>query len=125
MRQEEEKISKLFQQLRETDERHAPSFSHDWSVALSRRDQPRLRWAVWRLAAGAAVLMVLGAGWWLFYGPPTKEQAEIEMTVISQWRSPTESLLRTPGEQLIKRVPRLDESLVNITAASPDQRNEP
>ncbi len=125
MKQEEERVKTLFQQLREEDERHAPSFAHGWSEALSRWDTPRRRWALWRLATGAAALMLLGAGWWLFVREPTKEQAQIEMIVISQWRSPTESLLRIPGEQLFKRVPRLDESLVNIKAAIRDQENEP
>lgn len=44
-------------------------------------------------------------------------------SLISQWRSPTESLLRTPGEQLFKRVPRLDESLVNINSTIPNLKN--
>jgi cytoskeletal protein RodZ len=36
----------------------------------------------------------------------------------SQWRSPTESLLDTPGRQLFKKVPRLDDSVVNIKATT-------
>ncbi len=168
MKREEERIRKLFRQLREDDERNAPSFAHDWNVALSRREKPRRRWAVWRLAAGAAALILLGAGcagWWMFFRQSTKRQAPIESvrsdtfapaptpppvppspapvknppdvtrrqrpfvrpqppaSLMSQWRSPTESLLRTPGEQLFKRVPRLDESLVNIQATIPDQKN--
>lgn len=43
--------------------------------------------------------------------------------LISQWRSPTESLLETPGRQLFKRVPRLDESVVNIKATVSSQKN--
>jgi hypothetical protein len=42
---------------------------------------------------------------------------------ISRWHSPTEFLLRAPGEQLFKSVPRLDESVVNIQAILPDQKN--
>jgi hypothetical protein len=44
-------------------------------------------------------------------------------SLISQWRSPTESLLQIPGEQLLKKVPRWDESFVNIKATSPNQIN--
>ncbi len=167
MKREEERIRKLFQQLREEDERNAPSFTRDWNGALSRLEKPRRHWAVWRLAAGAAALILLGAGclgWWMFFRQSTKRQAPIEIVrserpapgatpspvspspapvrnppnvtrrrpavrpqapaiLISQWRSPTESLLRTPGEQLFKRVPRLDESLVNIKATITDQKN--
>src|SRR5262245_10511586 len=158
MKREEERIRERFQQLREEDERAAPSFTCDWNVALSRRERPRRRWAVWRLAAGAAALILLGAGclvWWMSFSQSIKRRALVEIgesnrsspdvaapvfpspptvkyppkgtrrqrqfvrpqppaILISQWRSPTESLLRTPGGQLFKRVPRLDESLVNI-----------
>ncbi len=168
MTREEERIRKLFQQLREEDERNAPSFARDWNVALSRREKSRRRWAVWRFAAAGAALILLGAGcagWWMFFRQSTKQQSPIQIgrsatpasdatpppvspspapvrnppnvtgrrrpfvrpqppaILISQWRSPTESLLRTPGEQLFKRVPRLDESLVNIQAIIPDQKN--
>jgi len=41
--------------------------------------------------------------------------------LISQWRSPTESLLRTPGEQMLKQVPRLDESLISIKTTITNQ----
>lgn len=164
MKREEERIRKLFQQLREEDERNAPSFTHDWNVTLSRRDKPRRRWDVWRLAVAAAALILLCAGWWMFFRQSTKRQAPVEIgksnmfapaapppvspspapvrdppnvtrrqrplvrhqppaILISQWRSPTESLLRTPGEQLFRRVSLLDESLVNIKATIPDQKN--
>lgn len=47
--------------------------------------------------------------------------------LVSEWRSPTGSLLRMPGEQLLKTVPRLDESLIEISPLAPsrqqDQRN--
>src|SRR5262249_13562221 len=43
--------------------------------------------------------------------------------LISQWSSPTESLLRTPGEQLLKRVPRLDESLISIKPTITNQQD--
>ncbi|MCI0332861.1 MAG: hypothetical protein L0228_06525 [Planctomycetes bacterium] len=138
MKREDESARKLFQQLREEDARSAPSFTHDWNVALSRRDKPRRRWAAWRLAAGAAALILLGAGSWMFFRQATKPQAAMESVrpdpsahaatppaiLISQWRSPTESLLRTPGEQLFKRVPRLDESLLNIKVTIPDQETK-
>src|SRR5258708_31646250 len=39
-------------------------------------------------------------------------QPQTPTALISQWSSPTESLLRITGEQLFKRVPRLDDSVV-------------
>lgn len=165
MKREAERIRKLFQQLKEEDERHAPSFAHDWNAALSRQDALRHQWSAWRLAAGGALLIVIGAacaGWWMYVRQSTMRQAPIETVRseppthaatppqvspspapvknppgvtrrqrasvrpqptairISQWRSPTQSLLQTPGEQLLKRVPRLDESLVNIKLIIPN-----
>src|SRR5687768_12018250 len=168
MKREEERIRKLFQQLKEEDERHAPSFAHDWNAALSRQEKLKHQWSAWRVAVGAALLIVLGAGgagWWMYVRQSTKQPDPVEIARsdrpvdsftplpgspssapvknppsitrrqrasvrrqptaiwISQWRSPTQSLLQTPGEQLLKRVPRLDESLVNIKATIPDQKN--
>lgn len=162
MKREEERIRKLFQQLKEEDERHVPSFAHDWSAALSRQEKLRHQWSTWRVAVGAALLIVLGAGWWMYVRQSTKQSDPVEIvrsdrpvdsftplpvspspvpvknppnltrrqrtfarprptaTLISQWRSPTQFLLQTPGEQLLKRVPRLDESLVNIKVIIPN-----
>ncbi len=44
----------------------------------------------------------------------TPDQLRHETLLLSQWRSPTESLMRTPGEQLLKTIPRLNESLIEI-----------
>jgi cytoskeletal protein RodZ len=134
MKQEDEGIRKLFQQLREEEERDAPSFAHDWNIALSRRNKPRRHWAAWRMAAVAAALTVVGAGWWMFFSQATKQQAAMERKgsdssaqvatptiLVSQWQSPTEFLLRTPGEQFLKRVPRFDDSLLNINSTIPNQ----
>jgi cytoskeletal protein RodZ len=50
-------------------------------------------------------------------------QPQPPTALISQWRSPTESLLQIPGERLLKSVPRLDESVVNIKATISNQKN--
>src|SRR5262249_32612457 len=44
--------------------------------------------------------------------------------LVYEWRSPTLSLLRTPGEQLLKTVPRLDESLIEIGPMVPSQQDQ-
>ena len=138
---EDEKIRELFQQQRREDERGVRSFAEAWSAALSnqgsRQGKSRRGWIVWRFAAVTAVLAVLGAGWWMYSRPSTKLRAPVEMArsdgpvdtsfppqaiLISQWRSPTESLLHAPGEQLFKSVPRVDESVVNIEGILPDPK---
>src|SRR5262245_61915478 len=82
MTREEKKIREQFQQLKEEDERNAPSFTHDWNVALSWREKPRHPWAVWRLAASVAALILLGAGclgWWMSFKQPMKRQTPVEI----------------------------------------------
>ena len=50
-------------------------------------------------------------------------QLQESAALISQWRSPTESLLRIPGESLLKRVPRLDDSVVTINTMISNKNN--
>jgi hypothetical protein len=45
------------------------------------------------------------------------------ITLISQWRSPTDFLLRTPGDELLKTVPRLGTSAIEIKMNFPDGKN--
>lgn len=44
-------------------------------------------------------------------------------TLISGWRSPTDFLLNTSGQQLLRATPRLGESIVNIEGFFLDERN--
>lgn len=43
--------------------------------------------------------------------------------LISGWRSPTDFLLKTSGEQLLKTTPRLGESIVNIEGFFLEEKN--
>ena len=45
------------------------------------------------------------------------------VALISRWRSPTEFLLNSPGEQLLKTIPRLNESLLEIKTVTFDGNN--
>ena len=65
-------------------------------------------------------------------GPPPKTErvtrrhrrATMRTTpLISQWRSPTEFLLRTPGDQLLKTVPSVGTSTIEIKVNFSDQKN--
>jgi hypothetical protein len=47
-----------------------------------------------------------------------------ETLLVSEWRSPTVSLLRMPGEQVLKTVPRLDESLIGTRPLAPVRQRE-
>ncbi|MFQ5778849.1 MAG: anti-sigma factor family protein [Terriglobia bacterium] len=61
-------------------------------------------------AAVAVVLLAAVLLSWLGEQPagPVQESA-IAVASLSEWRSPTESLLRTPGDEVLRSVPRLGE----------------
>ena len=53
----------------------------------------------------------------------TTDQLAVAMNSLFTWRSPTASLLKTPGDELLRSLPRLGESLQTIKSFSPDQFN--
>jgi hypothetical protein len=44
-------------------------------------------------------------------------------TLISEWQSPTDFLLKTPGDELLKTVPRVGASAIEIKVTFSDQKN--
>lgn len=53
----------------------------------------------------------------------TSDELTIRMKSLYAWRSPTASLLKAPGEDIFKSLPRLGESLQSIKSFSPDEFN--
>ena len=53
----------------------------------------------------------------------TTDQLSVAMNSLFAWQSPTASLLKTPGDELLRSLPRLGESLQTIKSFSPDQFN--
>src|SRR2546430_2463088 len=47
----------------------------------------------------------------------------IRMKSLSAWQSPTASLLKAPGQEMLNSLPRLGESLQSIKFFSPDELN--
>ena len=56
------------------------------------------------------------------YRKQRRSQLRPETLLLSQWRSPTEFLMRTPGDQFLKTIPRLNESLIEIKLIAPTQQ---
>ena len=114
MKSEDTKIRKLFEELRCDDESRAPSFGEMLCAADGARRQSRPRGASWRWVAVAAAVVLVGSGTMIFrhHAPdrqpvprPTMDGSSWAMAdttpdlpwqtqvLISQWRSPTDSLL--------------------------------
>jgi hypothetical protein len=53
----------------------------------------------------------------------TADQLAVAMKSLLAWRSPTASLLKAPGQDMLKSLPRLGESLQTIEAFSPERFN--
>lgn len=53
----------------------------------------------------------------------TTDQVTLAIKSLSAWQSPTASLMKYPGEDLLKTLPRLGESLETIKFLSTDQFN--
>ena len=73
-------------------------------------------------ALGLAMAAGVGALHWLRPRPaPLPEEAAIVR--LSSWRAPTDSLLRAPGDELLRSVPRLGESSIggNVFGSGKDQ----
>ena len=51
--------------------------------------------------------------------PPRRKATEL----ISQWRSPTDFLLNTPGNELLKTLPRVGDSSIDIRMNIVDRKN--
>jgi hypothetical protein len=43
--------------------------------------------------------------------------------LISRWQSPTDFLLKTPGDRLLKTIPRTGDSIIEIKPINPDEMN--
>lgn len=59
------------------------------------------------------------------YRRPLPIRTKTDLALLSQWRSPTEVLLHTPGAALLKTVPRLGESMIESKSFIPEQKNDP
>jgi hypothetical protein len=105
--EDEQKIKKLFDLVKEEDLRVTPSFLKDWELASLRLTKGNQKRSFLKTAMVCAILLVFGiAGFFLW-----KERTPKSTQSISEWQAPTDFLLKTPGEEWLKTVPTLDGSL--------------
>lgn len=76
------------------------------------------RWRVWALVgatlAAAVVLMVYRGA---FRNDEAGELAAAQK--LAEWRAPSDSLLKTPGEEILKGTPKLGESYLRVPVNKP------
>ena len=122
---EENRIRELLGDLRSHDEAHAPDFARVWGAAAARAKFQRRRRYIVR---GSAIALVLALSIVItnriFLHKRSRETVQLPSTdlpwqtavLICEWRSPTEFLLRPPGEHLFEPVPN------NLPADTPEQK---
>ncbi len=95
----DQELKDAFQDLRARDERSAPPFAGVHDAALARSWRARL----WRPAAAAAAVLIVTASAFALRGREARPPA----ASLSDWRSPTEFLLTSPGGYLTINAPIL------------------
>jgi hypothetical protein len=85
-------------------------------AAAAREGKRAWRWRVWTLAGATAaiVVLVIGAVVYRKTGQmiPADELAAVQK--LAEWRAPSDSLLVTPGQDILRTMPRLGESYLSI-----------
>ena len=110
-------LQSRFDALRRADEGTAPDLATLIARPRAHSRRPIVFGAAF--AAAAVVLVVVGLR---FYAPPTPPPAAPS---ILAWRSPTASLLQTPGLELLRTVPSLRSSLLRSVPPESFMKRQP
>ncbi len=124
---EEEKIRQLFHKLRQEDEQLASPFIRDWEAARSRAGA-RPRFFPFNAAATTTAILILLSAFSLILLKPSLQPAAPpspweSTSSILLWQAPTDFLLRTPGSELVKAVPEIGRSSVQIHAVVLEEKS--
>jgi hypothetical protein len=111
---EDQQFSTFFRELRADDERSAPPLSRLLDSAKQRTLERRGHRRGLRVVAAVAAPVVTAL---LLIVSRTANFAPHEMTAaeLLRWRSPTDGFLKLFGDELTSGVPRVGDSLQNIT----------
>jgi len=93
-------LRRRFGVLRREEEEHAPEFGRLWHGRAHAR-RPQTRWFM----AAACVLVALLAFLWIRSAQRHSEEKAVAS--ITQWKTPTDFLLETPGRELLRTVPEI------------------
>ena len=110
----DERLRLFYRELRRRDEDSPPSFPDICHRAVNRAPERQPFGLAARLAIAAAFLALLcsSAVFSAKVGCRSPSSPANQVASLSEWQSPTEFLLRTPGEELLTTVPSLTECAV-------------
>ena len=109
-------LREKFRLLKRQDQALAPEFARYWD-ALRRLPLTQHVWTLnYRFVSAAFALILLAgiaAGVWRKGFLKHPEPAEATIAQLSQWRAPTDSLLQTPGGELLRTLPRFGDQTIS------------
>lgn len=104
----DERIRRLFEELRASDRRLIPPFPRVWQQAMALRARPRWSVRAWIPAAMAAVAVAAITIVTLFHLVSSSRYRATDSTNLAEWRSPTAYLLRYPGQEFYRDTSELN-----------------
>jgi hypothetical protein len=124
----DEDLRARFGELRNDDRAHAPEFDALWKRAELRARttaRPRMLRMAWVVAAAGIVLIVgILVQRSRVRDLPARRRRSATETMISNWTSPTASLLRTPGGDLLAPPAIFSSILDGATGAAPKPQGD-
>jgi hypothetical protein len=80
-------------------------------------------WRVWTLAGATAAIVAVMIVTTMYRRAaqtiPEKELAAVQR--LAEWRAPSDALLATPGREILRTMPRLGESYLNVPAKTNEE----
>ena len=118
---EDSELARVLTELRRADEASAPDFAQTLVRARARVAGPRGPWTL-RLAAALALLLI-GITLAIWKRPTSEASLPANALSLARWKSPSDSLLSTPGRSLAfslpEIVPRLPDDAGIASASTP------
>ena len=112
---DDERLRRIFAELRQAGHAATPPFERVWASAVAGkvRGNPR----AWLAAAVSCIAVAVGVVVMVLrHGAPSGFEAAAQ---LAAWRSPTASLLRVPGTDILRVVPGVGASLVRPETLQP------
>jgi hypothetical protein len=113
---DEPELRRRFDQLREADRKHTPSFAQTYSTRARRRSRPKVR--VRPLVIGAAAAVAIAA---VLFERGRSSPPPAATPAITTWRAPTDVFLRAPGSELLGAMPALGASVLDKMISTPSK----
>ena len=86
------------------------------AAETARQRKHGFSWRAWTLGGTVAAALVIGAVWLREAGQRSRDNklAIASAQRLAEWRAPSDSLLATPGREILQTTPKLGESYLHV-----------